>query len=204
MSFLNTYSELYEKKLNPRSKKLAIFKDLYQRAEGYKLVFQELEKLNVKKYKFLETGVLRNLGQWKDGQSTFLFQEFLKYHGGTISSVDIDPEACSMAESNLNSEYCKIYCNDSVNFLKNTNKDNVNLYHLDSYDVDFKNDTPSAEHHLNEFKAIESFVKGSLVLIDDNSYYNNKRSGKGSLIYHYLAEKNIFPIYDKYQILYRF
>lgn len=204
MSFIDTYAEYYEKKLNPRSKKLAIFKDLYQRAEGYRLVFEELEKLNVKNYKFLETGVLRNLGQWKDGQSTFLFQEFLKHHSGTISSVDLDPEACNIARTKLDPTYCKIYCDDSVNFLKNINKDNVNLYHLDSYDVDFKNDTPSAEHHLKEFKAIEPFVKGSLVLIDDNSYFNNQRSGKGSLIYKYLADKNIYPMYDKYQILYKF
>ena len=46
----------------------------------------------------------------------------------------------------------------------------------------------------------------TFVAIDDNSKFieNNKRTGKGRMIYEYLESKKIFPVYDKYQIIYKF
>ena len=42
--------------------------------------------------------------------------------------------------------------------------------------------------------------------IDDNARFlsNNNRTGKGRRIVEYLSEKNIQPIYDAYQIIYKF
>jgi hypothetical protein len=69
--------------------------------------------------------------------------------------------------------------------------------------VDWNNCQPSAEHHLNEFKSIESkLVSGTIIAIDDNIMLHSKRYGKGRNIFNYLESKNILPIYDKYMIIY--
>jgi hypothetical protein len=87
------------------------------------------------------------------------------------------------------------------------NLDQVDLFYLDSWDVKWNNDQDSAEHHLKEFLAIEPHLKpGAVVAIDDNARFlnNNGRTGKGRRIVEYLEAKNIQPIYDAYQIIYKF
>jgi hypothetical protein len=88
-----------------------------------------------------------------------------------------------------------------------TDLDQVDLFYLDSYDVDWNNDTASADHHLKEFLAIESSIKpGAVVALDDNSRWvaSNRRAGKGRAVVEYLADKNHLPIYDEYQIIFQF
>jgi hypothetical protein len=83
----------------------------------------------------------------------------------------------------------------------------VDLFYLDSYDVKWNDDRLSAAHHLKEFQAIENHLKsGCIVAIDDNSRLleNNQRTGKGRMIVEYLESKGIKPIYDAYQIIYKF
>lgn len=207
--FMDKFYSIYYQNLNCKvhHKKINTFPNLFQRGEGFKIVFKKIIEQNLNEINILETGVLRNIGNWNDGQSTWLFQEFVKDQRklGKVQSVDINKENCEIAKSFLDNNYVEIIHNDSVNWLKNHNKKNVCLYHLDSYDVDWKNPHLSAEHHLKEFKEIENYLtKNSLVMIDDNTFYNGQRTGKGLYIYNYLAEKNIFPIYDKYQIIYQF
>jgi len=47
---------------------------------------------------------------------------------------------------------------------------------------------------------------GCVVAIDDNSRLleTNKRTGKGRMIVEYLDSKGIVPVYDAYQIIYKF
>ena len=76
---------------------------------------------------------------------------------------------------------------------------------MDSYDVEWSDDEPSATHHLNEFLVIEPFLKNTVVAIDDNSFLTSgKRTGKGRKIFEYLEKKSILPVYDEYQIIYKF
>jgi hypothetical protein len=85
--------------------------------------------------------------------------------------------------------------------------DRVDLFYLDSYDVKWNDDHASADHHLMEFQIIEPHLRpGALVVIDDNSRFlsNNQRTGKGHYIADYLEAKGIKPLYDAYQIIYRF
>jgi hypothetical protein len=71
--------------------------------------------------------------------------------------------------------------------------------------VKWQDDTPSAQHHLQEFLIIEPHLKpGALVMIDDNSHVMGRRAGKGRMIYQYLVDKDHLPIYDAYQIIYEF
>ena len=159
-------------------------------------------------FNIVETGTLRNPGNWTDGQSAALFTQFVKHHSGCVRSVDIDPNACTAAREFIASEQFEVACGDSVTWLKQqTDLDQVDLFYLDSYDVDWNNDTDSANHHLQEFLAIESFIRpGTVVALDDNSRWaaNNRRTGKGRRVVEYLADQKHWPIYDEYQIIFQF
>jgi len=88
-----------------------------------------------------------------------------------------------------------------------TDLNRVDLFYLDSYDVKWQDDHASADHHLREFQAIEANLKpGAMVIIDDNSRFldTNRRTGKGHYIADYLQAKGREPMYDAYQIIYRF
>jgi hypothetical protein len=75
------------------------------------------------------------------------------------------------------------------------------------YDVDWNNDSASADHHLNEFLIIQPYIgPGTVVAIDDNSRWvnNNRRTGKGRAIVEYLETQGHLPILDEYQLIFQF
>jgi hypothetical protein len=210
MTWLEHYRDNYYDLLNPRvsGAKRGLTEGLYQRADGFNLVFAHLESLGQTEYHIIETGTLRNPGNWKDGQSARLFTEFVEYHKGSVRSVDIDPAAVDSARASIQSSKFESTCQDSVLYLATQlDLDLVDLFYLDSYDVKWNDDHASAMHHLMEFQVIEPHLKsGSLVVIDDNSRFlnSNQRTGKGHYIADYLDAKGIKPLYDAYQIIYRF
>lgn len=204
--FLNNYNEQYYNLLNIKIgwEKRSCSQNLYQRGDGFQIIFKLLEEQHKEKYSIVETGTLRNVGNWRDGQSSILFQEFLKTSSGSLQSVDINPEACAVSSNYLDPNYCTVTCSDSHKFLKTIDASTVDLFFLDSYDVRWENCDPSAAHHLEEFKIIEQQLKpGTIIAIDDNTFYKGVRSGKGRDIYEYLKSKNILPIYDEYIIIYQ-
>lgn len=208
-NWLDYFDSNFFENLNSKKFKKSILKfNTGERGEGFRIIFDHLISLNLDHYLIIETGTMRSLGSWGDGQSSILFESFLNFHSGNLFSVDISEEACNISSSNLDKSICSVVCDDSVTFLKGfCNKNKVDLFYLDSYDVHWKNDEDSAAHHLNEFLEIERFLKkDSLVVIDDNNFLikNNRRTGKGRKIFEYLSKKNIFPIYDQYQIIYKF
>lgn len=210
MTWLKHYRDNYYDLLNPQvsGAKRGLTEGLYQRAEGFNLVFAHLESREQSEYHIVETGTMRNPGNWKDGQSARLFCEFVEHHGGTVRSVDIDPAAVESALNAIQSTRFKSTCQDSVQYLSTQpDLNRVDLFYLDSYDVKWNDDHLSADHHLREFLTIEPHLKpGALVVIDDNSRFldSNRRTGKGHYIADYLETKGIDPIYDAYQIIYRF
>lgn len=190
------------------SDKRGLVDGLYHRADGFDLIFELLENLNQTEYHIIETGTLRNPGNWKDGQSALLFTEFVASKTGSVRSVDIDPVAVANAKSAITGQHFSVTCSDSVIWLQQqSNLSNVDLFYLDSWDVKWEDDHNSAEHHLREFLAIEPYLKsGAIVAIDDNSRFlsTNARTGKGRRIVEYLESKQIQPVYDAYQIIYKF
>ena len=210
MTWLNHYRSNYYDLLNPQvsGAKRGLTEGLYQRADGFNLVFAHLESRAQDQYHIIETGTLRNPGNWKDGQSARLFTEFVEHHGGTVRSVDIDPAAVASARGAIASKKFESTCQDSVLYLATQlDLDQIDLFYLDSYDVKWNDDHASAEHHLMEFQTIEPHLKsGALVVIDDNSRFRDsgKRTGKGHYIADYLSAKGIEPVYDAYQIIYKF
>lgn len=210
MTWIDTYQRDYYPLLMPKSSgaKRGLVEGHCQRGDGFLLMFQKLLEKQQQDYHIIETGTLRKPGNWKDGQSAKLFTDFVAAHGGSVRSVDIDAEAVNIANTFIESPQFLSHCSDSVTFLQEqTDLDQVDLFYLDSWDVKWENDTNSAEHHLKEFVAIESFIKpGAIVAIDDNSRLlaDNRRTGKGRRIVEYLENKGKLPIYDHYQIIYQF
>jgi hypothetical protein len=194
-TFIDKFENIYYQKLIGK----------WDRAAGWKIVFDCLISQNKNYYHIIETGILRNWENWRDGQSTFLLQEFVKQYEGKVDAVDISSEACKISENFLDNKYVNVHCDDSLNFLTKIDLSNVSLFHLDSYDVIWEDPQPSAHHHLKEFLIIEKFLlPGSIVVIDDNRIIKGNRTGKGLEIFKYLESKNIKPIHDGYQIIYKF
>lgn len=209
-TWLEHYRSNYFNLLHPAvsGAKRGLVEGLYQRANGFNLMFAYLESLQLPEYHIIETGTLRNPGNWKDGQSARLFTEFVDHHGGSVRSVDIDPVAVATATEHIQSSKFESTCMDSVLWLAiQSNLDQVDLFYLDSWDVKWNNDHESANHHLMEFKMIEPYLKpGAMVVIDDNSRFatTQQRTGKGHYIADYLLAQGIVPVYDEYQIIYKF
>lgn len=211
---MSTWLEIYQSKFYPllmpkdRGPKFNLRDGHFHRGTGFRLMFELLLRQRDHDFDIVETGTLRNPGQWKDGQSGQLFAEFVSYHGGRVRSVDIDPDAVARANAYVKHAGFTSHCSDSVQFLQQqTDLDQVDLFYLDSWDVKWHDDSASAEHHLREFLAIEPHLKsGAVVAIDDNSRFrdDNRRTGKGRRIVEYLQDKNKPPLYDQYQIIFQF
>ena len=158
-------------------------------------------------FDIVETGTLRTPDNWMDGQSARLFTEFVELYGGRMRSVDIDQAACQAAQQHITSNKFSVFHSDSVAWLKQQiDLNSVDLFYLDSYDVDWNNDTASADHHLKEFISIQPHLKpGAVVALDDNSRWvnNNQRTGKGRRVVEYLEDQGHLPIYDEYQIIFQ-
>jgi hypothetical protein len=194
-------------KVNASGIKRGLSKNIYDRSNGFQIIFDQLLEIKQENFQIIETGTVRNPMNWKDGNSGFLFAEFVKEYGGFVRSVDIDQNAVNTANNFVNKEFYKSFCSDSVSWLSSlTDLNSVDLFYLDSWDVEWWDDDPSAQHHLKEFKSIEPYLnRPCIVAIDDNSFkITGTRTGKGRAIYDYLKDKNIFPIYDEYQIIYKF
>lgn len=210
LNWLDNFDQQYRDLLSPRSSgaKRGLVEGHIHRYTGFRLMFELLLRQRPTGHGIIETGTLRNPGNWKDGQSARLFTEFADSHGGWVASVDIDPEACAAARQSISSSTFTVDCSDSVSWLQSRRDlDRVDLFYLDSWDVKWEDDSASAQHHLKEFMMIEPWLHpGCVVAIDDNSRFshNQVRTGKGRMIVEYLEAKKILPIYDQYQIIYQF
>lgn len=102
--------------------------------------------------------------------SSRLFDRIVTKFSGKFISVDINPQP-KRALVFQHSKRSKFFVEDSVTFIKKIlpmEVDYLDLCYLDSWDVDWSNPLPSAEHGLNEFEAVKRFLKpGSILIIDD-------------------------------------
>lgn len=216
-SWLDYFNEHYYNNLNPVNTVLkkgkitspadrGVIDNLWQRGDGFKLIFEKLLSKKQNNFNIIETGTLRKDNNWWDGQSAKIFTDFVDKLQGSVKSVDINPKACQTAKRIISSKNFAVENSDSIVFLENIDKSNIDLFYLDSYDCEWHDDESSAKHHLNEFKVIEPYLKNCIVAIDDNTRLisDNSRTGKGRLIFYYLESKNIKPIYDNYQLIYEF
>ena len=146
---------------------------------------------------FVETGTARgkkkfffiNNLNWKDGMSTLIFAEFVKYKKGKLYSCDLSKKniKSSIKFTKDFSNYIYFVVSDSIIFLKNL-EFKIDFLYLDSLDGHDKNS--ASLHQLNEIKsAITNLHKNSLVLLDD-------KKNKGTLSINYMLE-NSFKILNE-------
>lgn len=167
-----------------------------------------LDLLSERKANILvETGTARIglRGAKSNGASTIVFAAWAQENNAVLHSVDISEDSINAAKSEVVgqglAEFVRWHLEDSLKFLAEFN-DPVDFLYLDSYDYD-KEDTSiqvaSQEHHLAEFKAIESRLhENSLVLIDDCNLPNG---GKGKLAIEYMLERGWRILMSEYQVL---
>jgi len=209
-TWLDHYRKIYYPLLNIHftANDHVLASGMYNRAVGFDIIFRLLLNQKRTNFSIIETGTLRTPNNWTDGQSARLFTEFVDQHGGRVRSVDIDADACEAARGHISSKNFSVTHSDSVTWLaQQTDLAQVDLFYLDSWDVDWGNDTASADHHLREFQAIESHLHaGTIVAIDDNSRWTNsdQRTGKGRRVVEYLQDQRHLPILDEYQIIFQF
>ncbi len=101
--------------------------------------------------------------------STTLFDKYVHSFGGELLTVDIRveplyslPRRCSKSTT--------VFCNDSLKFLSRLPSNRkVDLFYLDSFDLDPTNPLPSVMHGLHEFFLILPILNryGGLLLVDD-------------------------------------
>ena len=136
--------------------------------------------------KIVETGCIRNPTEnYKhgDGWSTLTWLLWANYTNSKIYTIDIDNECLNIAKSVIGNEDKINFINkDSVKFLNELPGNfKIDLLFLDSYDWvgDSNNKMQSEVHQLNEIVyALPYLHKKSLVLLDD-IYDDDGRTGKG-------------------------
>ena len=175
----------------------------------------ELIKNPKDSYIFVETGCASH-----GTKSTLLWDKFINLFKGKVYSVDLNTK-CVEEANTLTSNKTKVVNSDSLYYLP-TLKEPIDFLYLDSYDVDFLNPSPSAEHHLKEFNLIKHLLKpGSVVLIDDTpcspewldggvkspiyeklkKQFDPNMCGKGSLVNLELEKMGAKKIIHQYQTL---
>ena len=180
--------------------------------------FQKIETLmNKKPHVIIETGT----SAWGT-ESTRFWDAYIRKYGGELWSVDIRSEPRARLKFQTSSR-TNLIVGDSVNFLKNNGVVRPTVVFLDSWDVDWSNPTPAAEHGLKEFKAVLPKIQtGTLIFIDDTpskldyiadigkaraaEYLKNEGvlPGKGSEIIKFLEKTGITPSFHGYAVIFEF
>lgn len=166
----------------------------------FDIIFGELEKLNLEKYYICETGCIRSLTQFDwQGNFTILANNFLEFHDGIIYTCNIDSDAINLCK---HLSKTKASLNDSILFLSTLNEINeVNLFYLDSMDIDKHNPVPSMKHHYDEFSTlIKNRTHGDFYLVIDDNISDNIQ--KGYYINKLMTKLNIIPLLHSYQTMY--
>ena len=170
---------------------------------GFSRIFEHLSK--IKDPVIVETGTVRVENNFEgDGCSTVLFDHYVGTQGGTLITIDIDPMACKTADRLTT--YAEVIEGDSVEYLS-TLDGHVDLLYLDSFNIyNWLDDWEASSHHLKELFAAKDIIKeGTLIVVDDNLYVpdtakNNKKFGKGRMIYELMKAIGIPTYIDGYHV----
>lgn len=189
---------------------------LNHRMEGFDYIFQYF--VDVENPLIVETGCAREMDNYEgDGQSSLLFDKFIKQYGGEFHTIDISKESTDYCKSRMTSSNSIVYTNDSITQLKILNhrfqQENrkLDFLYLDSFDA--PRDDPelvqqSALHHLYELLTIAPSIKsGALIGVDDNWIEEkdgkNYLMGKGQLVFDYMQKSNRPLVQGGYQLFWK-
>ena len=174
---------------------------LGKRADGFAALFAALANRHPRRL-IIETGCMRIPGNWDgDGQSTFMFDAFVRANGGHFFSIDVLPESIETARRACSSA-ANLICNDSVAALYALSQllpGPAALVYLDSYDLDIADPLPSAVHHALELAAIRPLIgSGTLVCVDDYAV-GSQPGGKGLILDKFFSSIRGEVLYSGYQ-----
>jgi hypothetical protein len=137
----------------------------------------------------VETGCIRAQDDFSGaGFSTYVFGCYLSKHGGSLVSVDNDPEHCTFARLRTQcfGDIVRIVQSDSAAWLR-SNRERIDVLYLDSSDVKAPG---AADHCLAEIMAAYGRLRAtSLVVLDDTVYRGGTYRGKGALAAPWLLER---------------
>ena len=141
----------------------------------YKYIIPKLVAKNKPIY-IIETGTM-----WADlkdnmGAFTLVFGDLIKnWTGGNLTTIDISNENIDKCKSSTKEfrEVIQYINSDSVEYLSSLSDEEiskVDLFYLDSYDLNVTNQEPSAKHHLNELRSIYDRISQHTILSVDDNY----------------------------------
>lgn len=167
------------------------------RAGTFKVTLDEALERDV--FYIVETGCIRKEDNWEgDGQSSIIWNDFIKQCHGKFTSIDISREATDLVRK-LCPEAVVIRA-DSVATLKKYNGP-IDLLYLDSFDVKMDAPHPAAMHCLFELCAAMPWLHpGSIILIDDSPMVPDSGiHGKALYVAKYMKHLGIQPFTTGYQ-----
>lgn len=174
---------------------------LAKRAESFAVLFEALR--DHPSPLIIETGCLRVPGNWDgDGQSTFQFDCFARDTGGSVITIDINPDSIDSARHAC-SGITSTILNDSVealHMLSTRVAKSAALIYLDSFDLDLANLMPSAIHHATEMMAARGLIgPGTFICVDDFNVSPLGPGGKGLIVDQFLHTIRAHELYSGYQ-----
>ena len=204
MTYLDRFSSKFFSRLLKPANPQGYVRD---RATSLELVFELLEQKKDKNFTILETGCMRadhgQLALGDDGASTYIFDDFINFYDGEVHSVDIKKENVDYANE-LTSKRTTVHCQDSVDFLWNLPKKQIDFLYLDSYDIEREYAHRSQLHHVKEMCAvIDKLGKGSIICIDDHDAFftGDGKIAKGTYVKDFMDDIGMKPIHEGYQIV---
>jgi predicted O-methyltransferase YrrM len=178
--------------------------DFRKRRDTFLKVLELLASIKAKI--IIETGTSREglEGAKSQGAASIVFGKWAQQNNAIMHSVDISDESVRVAQIEVNKQNLqdtvKLHLSDSLAFLEKFIEP-VDFLYLDSYDYsdDIKVQKKSQEHHLKEFKSIESRLHmNSVVLIDDCGLPGG---GKGKAVIAYMQSQGWEILMEEYQVL---
>jgi len=169
------------------------------------------ELLNKDKPIILEFGMTRVLdGCEGDGYSTIHWAYQIAQYGGSLISIDIDPQTINVSSAlikfyEISTNNIFLVCADAMSFLDSFELKKIDLLYLDAWDYLGNQEEldKSSKMHLQAFLKCEPMLKsGSLVLIDD-ILDTQTLIGKGKEVIPYMEIIGYENCYRDYQFLYR-
>jgi hypothetical protein len=163
------------------------------RFEAFKMICDYLLSLG-RPVKIVETGCVRARDNWDgDGQSTVIWDWVISQVGGSLTSIDLDKQACETALRLVPG--ARIICGDSVeNLMYMKDKKDIDLLYLDSMDWD--GTARSALHHFDELAICWDQLEPGAVIAVDDCFPDGR--GKGEIIRSRLDAVAVKPNLDSY------
>ena len=207
--FLDYFDKHYRERLSA----YRIRGELANRYVGFRAMFDYLLQEKNSDFTIVETGTLRNAGHWPDGQSSYVFRDFIEHFGGKLITIDISAENMLACQTYLqqhfkDSERAQVQFTvaDAVVALQKI-QEPVDLIYLDSYDFDPHNPMPSMLHHMKELLSCQKILAQKpnvLVGVDDNFKTPELRHGKGYLVKEWVKQVGYKVLLDDYQFIFEY